>query len=74
MKAIKRIDLSNLSVHKEYIQAHCEYVSDVFCDSIYFFGGSRNCFSWTPEASLKHQDFILATINGACKTDFVFED
>lgn len=84
MKPIKRDDLFRMYKYKEYIQGCCEHATEVYTTSIYFFGGSGVYITWinmlTEEdnqystQTRNMQDLILAGINGACKTKFVFED
>jgi hypothetical protein len=74
-KIIDRCDVYSMSRHKQYIKECCEYVSEVYCNSIYLFGGSSCYLSWdclylTPEK----EDLILKTINGMCETKFSFKE
>lgn len=84
MQHIKRADLYLMWKLKEYVQECCEHASQVYCNSIYFFGGSSSYITWecgVPEEEEQYstqtrsrQDLILDAINGACKTNFVFVD
>lgn len=73
---IKREDLYSFEKFGKYIKSKCNLVSQVYESSIYF-----GHFSWILQWSnykytptREQEDLILRAINGACNTEFEFED
>lgn len=74
-KIIKRNELIGyLHYHSDYIKECCQFVRDVYGDSIYFQNDEKD-FGYCWYLSLGGADIEIARlqINAICSTEFVFE-